>query len=211
VSLERLKLPDEDPAAVSPTTTAIKARRRVLYGRGTTKAILGVGPFSRNPGPGRLYIEPLQGMTDGTAVKDATPTLSVSINSNNITYTTINPPGSRYTIASSINDLGQIVGFYQDSNGQEHGFLDSGGTYITIDPLGSIETIADSINASGQIVGWYFGSSGTHQQGFLDSGGTSEMCQERHRPTSRPWLINKPSRARHSGARCRCRRRSSGR
>jgi probable HAF family extracellular repeat protein len=86
-------------------------------------------------------------------------------------YRTIDPPGSTYSIAYSINAKGQIVGFYQGSNAQEHGFLDSGGTFATIDPPGSIQTIAYSINAKGQIVGWYFDSSGSGQQGFLDSGG----------------------------------------
>ena len=87
------------------------------------------------------------------------------------TYTTIDPPGSTYTIANSINAEGQIVGLYQNSNGVEHGFLNSGGIYTTIDPPGSIETVADSINSKGQIIGWYFDSNGTHQEGFLDSGG----------------------------------------
>ena len=38
------------------------------------------------------------------------------------TYTTIDPPGSTYTIANSINDEGQIVGFYQDSNASNTAF-----------------------------------------------------------------------------------------
>jgi probable HAF family extracellular repeat protein len=70
-------------------------------------------------------------------------------------YTIIDPPGSTYTIAYSINDKGQIVGFYEDSNHVEHGFLDSGGTYTTIDPPGSIYAQADAINAEGQIIGYY--------------------------------------------------------
>jgi probable HAF family extracellular repeat protein len=86
-------------------------------------------------------------------------------------YKTIDPPGSIYSVANSINAKGRIVGFYQDSNGQEHGFLDNHGIYTTIDPPGSIETIADSINANGQIVGSYFDSSGTGAHGFLDNHG----------------------------------------
>ena len=49
------------------------------------------------------------------------------------TYTTIDPPGSTYSVAESINNKGQIVGFYQNSSGQEFGFLYSGGTYTTLD------------------------------------------------------------------------------
>ena len=75
------------------------------------------------------------------------------------TYQTIDPPGSTYTIAQSINSNGQIVGFYYDSqltSGQiEHGFLDNNGIYTTIDPPGSIYTDATDINSLGQIVGVY--------------------------------------------------------
>ena len=83
----------------------------------------------------------------------------------------MDPPGSTYTSASSINAAGQIVGFHQDSNGVEHGFLDSGGTYTTIDPQAAWETIADSINAKGQIVGNLL-EGGTGGKGFLYSNGT---------------------------------------
>jgi probable HAF family extracellular repeat protein len=44
-------------------------------------------------------------------------------------YTTIDPPDSTYTLANGINDKGQVVGFYEDSNAQTHAFLDNGGTY----------------------------------------------------------------------------------
>src|SRR6516165_7884444 len=85
------------------------------------------------------------------------------------TYQTIDPPGSTYTIAESINSKGEIVGLYYDSQltpGQiEHGFLYNHGTYTTIDPPGSNETIATDINSGGQIVGVYNGG------GFLYSHG----------------------------------------
>jgi probable HAF family extracellular repeat protein len=125
------------------------------------------------------------------AVVDATPMLSVSIISNNITYTTIDPPGSIQTIAYSINDSGQIVGFYLDSSGHPvHGFLESRGIYTTIDPPGSIQTTAYSINASGQIIGWYFGSGGTHQLGFLDSGSTYTTIDPPGSHSTEPISIN---------------------
>ena len=89
------------------------------------------------------------------------------------TYQTIDPPGSTYTIAESINSNGQIVGFYQDSNNVEHGFLDNNGIYTTIDPPGSVETNATDINSGGQIVGVYQIASGVGGTlGFLDSKGT---------------------------------------
>jgi probable HAF family extracellular repeat protein len=89
------------------------------------------------------------------------------------TYTTIDPPGSTYTIANSINAKGQIVGFYEGgSNGSitsEHAFLynGGGGIYTTIDPPGSLgNPTADSINNAGQIVGYYPFAGGT-EHGFL--------------------------------------------
>src|SRR6516164_304166 len=88
------------------------------------------------------------------------------------TYQTIDPQGSTYTIANSINSNGQIVGLYYDSNHVEHGFLDNNGIYTTIDPPGSVETDATGINSLGQIVGLFEFGSGTHPNlGFLYSHG----------------------------------------
>src|SRR6516165_10498657 len=67
-------------------------------------------------------------------------------------YQTIDPPGSTYTIAQSINASGQIVGFYLDSNHTEHGFLYNNGKYTTIDPPQSDETVADYINSRGEVI-----------------------------------------------------------
>jgi uncharacterized membrane protein len=91
-------------------------------------------------------------------------------------YITLNDPaagsGSGQAEAGGINDSGQIVGFYIDSSGIDHGFLDSNGHYTTLnDPsagTGSGQgTLAFGINDSGQIVGEYYDSSGV-QHGFLD-------------------------------------------
>jgi len=44
------------------------------------------------------------------------------------TYTTLNDPlATGGTVASGINDSGQIAGYYYDNSGT-HGFLDSGGS-----------------------------------------------------------------------------------
>jgi probable HAF family extracellular repeat protein len=89
-------------------------------------------------------------------------------------YSTLNEPLSTYgTNALGINDSGQIVGYYVDSNPFYHGFLYSGGTYTTLDDPSARNTggtFAEGINASGQTVGYYGGSVGNH--GFLYSGGT---------------------------------------
>ena len=69
--------------------------------------------------------------------------------------------GADGTIATGINNSGQIVGTYYDSSGTAHGFLYSGGIYTTIDgPLEVEGTIAYGINDAGQIVGSYYNSNG---------------------------------------------------
>ncbi len=61
---------------------------------------------------------------------------------------------------NGVNNQGQIVGAYLDSNGIEHGFVYSGGVFTALaDPLGTTGTDAYGINLTGQIVGKYSDSS----------------------------------------------------
>jgi autotransporter-associated beta strand protein/probable HAF family extracellular repeat protein len=72
------------------------------------------------------------------------------------TYTTLDIPlaQTNYTVATSINDSGQIVGYY-NRNSSFHGFLYSNGVFTTLDdPLASPgSTQAFGINNAGQVVG----------------------------------------------------------
>jgi probable HAF family extracellular repeat protein len=90
----------------------------------------------------------------------------------NITYTTLDDPlANGLTFAQGINNAGQVVGWYQDSGGNDHSFLYTNGSYITFDdPLATTGTFAQGINANGKIVGYYQNSGGTH--GFLYTGGS---------------------------------------
>ena len=82
-------------------------------------------------------------------------------------YTTIDVPGSTYSLASGINDAGQIVGWYVDGALTSHGFLlDVDGSYTTLDPPDSNFTNAFAINRAGQIVGLYASAFGGNH-GFL--------------------------------------------
>ncbi|MGH7139792.1 MAG: hypothetical protein ACREHD_28970, partial [Pirellulales bacterium] len=92
-------------------------------------------------------------------------------------FLTIDPPGAAnqagasYTtnldVAENINDFGQIVGAFTDTNGVTHGYLLSHGHYTVLDdPHAAGYTNASGINDLGQIVGSYFDSSGV-QHGFL--------------------------------------------
>src|SRR5262249_9544272 len=75
-------------------------------------------------------------------------------------FTPIDPPGATFAEANFVNNLGQIVGDYQDAGGTLHGFRLSGGVYTPFDVPGSTSTSANAINASGQIVGIYFDAGG---------------------------------------------------
>src|SRR5713101_60962 len=96
-------------------------------------------------------------------------------------YTNIQDPlGSNATFAYGINNAGQIVGEYFDSNsGAEVGFLYSGGAYSTLsDPsAGAVFTIANGINNAGQIAGEY-GTDTISGIGFLYSGGKYTDIQD---------------------------------
>ena len=61
------------------------------------------------------------------------------------------------TSARGINARGDIVGFYVDLTGKQHGFLLQDGLYSTIDfPLAGVRaSIANGINAQGEVVGQY--------------------------------------------------------
>src|SRR5512134_3310441 len=79
------------------------------------------------------------------------------------TFTTIDVPGAGFTFPYGINSQGEIVGFYDDANG-EHGFLLSHGQFTTIDFPAAPWTDLNDINPRGEIVGvgWlppdYFGN-----------------------------------------------------
>jgi hypothetical protein len=46
------------------------------------------------------------------------------------TFTTIDVPGFRWTVAEGLNGAGDIVGSYLDVEGGQHGFLDTGTSMV---------------------------------------------------------------------------------
>ncbi len=70
-------------------------------------------------------------------------------------FTTIEVPNARYTGPAQINNLGQIVGTFNDGAGK-HGFVETNGVFTAFDfgttPFGGT-TQGDAINDTGQIVG----------------------------------------------------------
>jgi uncharacterized membrane protein len=71
------------------------------------------------------------------------------------TFKTIDFPGGTLTGVDDINDLGWIVGTYEDSAGSSHGFLLIKGLFIPINYPGATDTAAIGVNNLGQIVGTY--------------------------------------------------------
>jgi hypothetical protein len=61
------------------------------------------------------------------------------------------------TVATALNDLDQVVGFYSTASDPfGHGFLydSTGGTYYQLDLPGAYSTVLTGINKQGDIVGW---------------------------------------------------------
>jgi len=82
------------------------------------------------------------------------------------TVTLIDPPGSTFTIARSINSAGTIAGYFQSSSGVQGFVRFPRGSFVTFDYLGN-ETVAWSINDLGAVTGYYV--DGVVQHGFLRS------------------------------------------
>src|SRR5580658_5745901 len=56
-------------------------------------------------------------------------------------YTTIDVPGAASTVVVGVNDSGLVSGFYFDSSGNEHGFIDRNGSFTTVDVPGDADTL----------------------------------------------------------------------
>jgi uncharacterized membrane protein len=69
------------------------------------------------------------------------------------TFSSVVVPGAFDTFASSINDVGQIVGSFGNGRGSAQGFLESNNNFTTIAVPGQFATHANAINDSGRIVG----------------------------------------------------------
>ena len=91
----------------------------------------------------------------GTAVfSDSTQPAFLSVDR---VITTFAVPGATATFAYQVNDSGQIVGSYTDSNGVSHGYMRDAAGALTypIDVPGATETFVFGNNASNWVVGRY--------------------------------------------------------
>jgi hypothetical protein len=97
--------------------------------------------------------------------------ISPNLRADEFTFTTFSVPGSVYgTFAEGINDLGEIVGYYSDSQGNAQGFYRSAaGVLSPLNFPGATSTEVYGINKSGAISGLYRNAQGTF--GFVEFGG----------------------------------------
>jgi uncharacterized membrane protein len=86
-------------------------------------------------------------------------------------YSTIDVPGAVSTIASGINDSGEIVGSFFDGT-HTHGFVDQNGMFSQIDISGAADTYVNAVNNNGMIAG-SFTSDTAH--GFIGTPITSPI------------------------------------
>lgn len=100
-----------------------------------------------------LFLDPLLMKFRGYTLKDGT-------------FSPFDFPGATATEAWDINEKGEIVGDYKDTQGNSHGFLLDGEGFFSIDYPGAIATIRGSINPEGNIVGAYTDKN-NHVHGYL--------------------------------------------
>jgi uncharacterized membrane protein len=108
-------------------------------------------------------------------------------------FTVLEPPESRGgpARAQGINDLGDIVGFYEPggTSAVTDGFLLSNGRYTTIRVPGAMRTFPFGINNDGVIVGFY-SDSAYREHGFIFRGGRFTTVDLPDRLATRIYAIN---------------------
>ena len=122
---------------------------------------------------GWLSVSKKQGTEIVAAVLGALSASALAAQTPSWTFTTLDFPGfASVNGPLSINNGGDIAGFYDDSNGALHGYvLLNGGDFTSVDFPGSIGTMAMTINDRREVVGTYWDAAG-FQHGFLLKDGT---------------------------------------
>jgi probable HAF family extracellular repeat protein len=106
-------------------------------------------------------------------------------------YCTIDYPAGFGTYARGINSSGEIIGSYNDENGNLHALLIQNDTFIPLAPssvLGTEYSDAYKINDQGQVVGEECDSAGCH--GFLYSNGVVTLLNFPGADDTFAWGIN---------------------
>jgi hypothetical protein len=103
-----------------------------------------------------------------------------------LTFTTIDFPGSGVTGVNGINTAGDMVGYYgsNDNDPHKHGFLLSNGSFTSIDYPLAYATFAYGINDSNVIVGAAEFNLGSTARGFTYDGTTFTPFRVAHQPAT---------------------------
>jgi probable HAF family extracellular repeat protein len=90
---------------------------------------------------------------------------------NSSCFDVVDPNNAGTTQAEGVNDSGEIVGFYDDASGNDHGFSYLNAAYTTIDCPGETGTLLFGINDSGVMVGADYQTSLSDSTGFVYKSG----------------------------------------
>jgi uncharacterized membrane protein len=154
-----------------------------LVGIGCGLFIVGIVPLhagiSEGAVPQRSFLLSRCGLQRSTTQLPQPVLASSAANQNSPLYTftfgLIDYPRSQLGAAYGINDHGQIVGGYNNTNldiyTADHGFILKGDRYSTIDYPGAVQSELLAINKSGQIVGTLLDSA-NYYHGFTLASGT---------------------------------------
>ena len=83
--------------------------------------------------------------------------------------------GGRYSVASGINNAGQVVGRSEVSVDVWHAFLWQNGEMIDLGTLGGSDSYANDINEAGQVVDWSKVSSDTYHAFLWEDGAMTDL------------------------------------
>ena len=96
--------------------------------------------------------------------------ISAQARPGSIMFTQINVPGSASTELDNINNQGEIVGYFVDQSGKQHGVAVQNGIFTQLDFPGATATRTVGNNSLGDMVGFFIDSSGA-KHGLLREAG----------------------------------------
>src|SRR6266851_4520065 len=88
-----------------------------------------------------------------------------------LNYRQLDVPTSASTELDGVNAMGEIIGFFFDNAGRQHGLIRRGSIFSQFDVPGSTATQVLSINDAGTTVGMFSDAAGA-SHGFIDKAGS---------------------------------------
>ena len=105
----------------------------------------------------------------------------------NIAAAVLKPFNAAASVATGLNDRGEVVGYYSDGT-DTYGFIYSAGSFQIVQfPIGALSTVPLSINDADQIVGYYIDLSGK-RHGFMLANGSYTTIDPMIAGANQSWL-----------------------